>query len=110
MAGFVVNGINNSNTSTLERRYDLPSARVGLISSAYDISAGLLIIPVTYFGAHAHQPRMLAIGALVMAVGSFVMALPQFTVGLYQLGRTDSKTCDIYGKFDKLKAYLPSLY
>ena len=98
IAGFVVNGINNVNTSTLERRYQLPSSRVGLISSSYDIVAAILIIPLTYYGAHAHQPRMLALGALVMSFGSCIMALPQFTVGNYQLGPRHSDSCDVYGK------------
>lgn len=40
--GFVVNGINNVNTQSVERRFRLPSSRSGLISSSYDFAAGML--------------------------------------------------------------------
>ncbi|CAH1774950.1 unnamed protein product [Owenia fusiformis] len=88
--GFVVNGINNVNVSTLERRYQLPSARVGLISSSYDISAAILVIPITYWGAHTHKPRLLAFAALILGLGSLVMCIPQMASGLYELGAETS--------------------
>ena len=91
------------NVSTLERRYDLPSSQVGFISSAYDLSAGIFILPVAYIGTHAHQPRLLAIGALSLTVGAFVMTLPQFTVGPYELGRRKLETCDIFGRLHRTK-------
>ncbi len=55
ITGFVVNGVNNVNTTSYERRFNLPSAQVGMISSAYDFCAGIIAIPLTYYGTHAHQ-------------------------------------------------------
>ena len=99
ISGFVVNGINNVNTTSVERRFGLPSSHVSLISSAYDISAGIFVIPVSYYGAFAHQPRMLSLAAVVMSLGSFVMTIPHFTTGLYELGDTMADQCDVYGKY-----------
>jgi len=79
----MVNGINNVNTSTLEKRFELTSSRAGSISSSYDISAAIFSIPISYYGAHAHQPRMLSMAALVMSFGAFVMSIPHFATGLY---------------------------
>ena len=91
--GFIVNGVNNVNTTSIERRFNLPSAKVGMISSAYDFSAGILAIPIAYYGTYAHQPRMLAGSAFVMALGSFVMTMPHFTTGIYELGVKEPETC-----------------
>ena len=91
--GFVVNGINNVNTTTIERRFNLPSSQVGLISSAYDISAGILVIPITYFGNFGHQPRILAGGAASLAIGSFIMSIPHFASGVYETGTSVAADC-----------------
>ncbi len=96
-SGFVVNGINNVNTTSLERRFGLSSSQVSLVASSYDISAGLLTVPITYFGAFAHQPRMLSFAALTMALGSLLMSLPHFITGLYELKEVSSDQC-ITGK------------
>lgn len=91
--GFVVNGINNVNTSTIERRFELPSSRVGTISSAYDVSAAILGIIISYFGSGRNKPRLIASAAVVMSVGSFLMALPHFTTGPYQWGQNTVEKC-----------------
>ena len=97
--GFAVNGVNNVNTTTLERRFNLPSSTVGMISSAYDFAAGILVLPITYLGARSHHPRMLAIAALFMSIGSFLMSLPHFTSGPYDTaGSATAGQCDSYGE------------
>ena len=91
--GFVVNGVNNVNTSTIERRFQLPSSRVGTISSAYDVSAAILGIIISYFGSGHSKPRLIAIAAVVMSFGSFLMALPHFTTGPYEWGQNTAEKC-----------------
>lgn len=91
--GFVVNGINNVNTSTIERRFELPSSRVGMISSAYDVSAAILGIVISYFGSGQNKPRLIAMAAVVMSIGSFLMALPHFTTGPYEWGQNKAESC-----------------
>lgn len=91
--GFAVNGINNVNTVSMERRFRLPSYRAGMISSSYDLSAGVAALFVGFFGGNAHKPRLLGCAALTMALGSFVMALPQFLTGAYQPGCEKSDSC-----------------
>ena len=93
--GFMINGINNVNTATLERRFELTSSKAGLISSSYDISAAIFVIPISYYGAHAHQPRMLTIASLFMACGAFVNVIPHFATGLYDLQESQADQCVI---------------
>ncbi|KAL8589511.1 hypothetical protein ACOMHN_015897 [Nucella lapillus] len=88
---FVVNGINNVNTTAIEQRFNLASATVGLISSAYDVSAAILGLLISYFGAGRHKARMVGIAVIVSSLGSILMALPHFTTGPYSLGK-DSVT------------------
>ncbi|XP_064596760.1 solute carrier organic anion transporter family member 4C1-like [Liolophura sinensis] len=91
--GFVINGINNVNTSSYERRFGLASSEVGIISSSYDISAGILVLPISFYGLRGHKIKMLTIGLAVMALGSFLMALPHFTTGLYEWGQNETSLC-----------------
>ncbi|ELT96091.1 hypothetical protein CAPTEDRAFT_172180, partial [Capitella teleta] len=93
--GFVVNGVNNVNTASVERRFGMTSSEVSLISSSYDISAGIFVLPFSYYGATAHQPRMLAGSAVLMSLGSFVMSIPHFATDVYELKDTVSDSCDI---------------
>ncbi|KAK7479082.1 hypothetical protein BaRGS_00029674 [Batillaria attramentaria] len=89
--GFVVNGVNNVNTTSIERRFNLASARVGFISSAYDVSAAILGLIISYFGAGQHKARVVGIAVIISSAGSIVMALPHFITGPYRLGE-DSTT------------------
>lgn len=89
--GFVVNGVNNVNTTSIERRFNLASARVGFISSAYDVSAAILGLLISYFGAGRNKARVVGIAVIISSAGSIVMALPHFITGPYRLGE-DSVT------------------
>lgn len=91
--GFIVNGITNVDTTSWEVRYGFSSKTVSLITVAYDTAAGILVLPITYFGARAHQMRMLAFAALIMASGSLVMVIAHWADGVYQLGTSMSFTC-----------------
>lgn len=91
--GFVVNGINNVSTTSVERRFQLPSSRVGVISSSYDFSAAILGIFISFMGSGRQKAKWLAYASLTMAVGSFVMALPHFTAGKYEWGQNIGLSC-----------------
>ncbi|ESO98163.1 hypothetical protein LOTGIDRAFT_239068 [Lottia gigantea] len=90
---FVVNGINNVNTTSLERRFNLSSARVGMISSAYDISAAVLGLGISYFGSGKNKAKFLATAGLFMVLGSCVMSIPHFSTGLYEAGERVIMLC-----------------
>ena len=92
-----MNGVNNVNTTSMERRFNLPSAKVGLISSAYDVSAGILGVIVSFFASGKNKARWIASAGLVMASGSVVMSLPHFTTGLYELGEETKTLCSANG-------------
>ncbi|XP_054475885.1 solute carrier organic anion transporter family member 3A1 [Anoplopoma fimbria] len=78
--------------TTLERRFNLQSADVGVIASSFEIGNLALILFVSYFGAKAHRPRLIGCGGIVMALGALLSALPEFLTKQYEIGemwRTD---------------------
>ncbi len=101
--GFVVNGINNVNTATLERRFDLPSWQVAWITSAYDVVSGALSVVVGYAATSLHKPRLMSLLAFVMALGSFTMFLPHLILGPYHLGKRLMDVCASQGQSKECK-------
>lgn len=94
--GFVVNGINNVNTQSVERRFRLPSSRSGLISSSYDFAAAIFGVIISFIASGRYKARWLSGAAFAMGLGSLTMALPHFTTGLYIWGQdVSSKTCHL---------------
>lgn len=72
--------------TTLERRFNLQSADVGVIASSFEIGNLVLILFVSYFGAKAHRPRLIGCGGIVMALGALLSALPEFLTNQYEVG------------------------
>lgn len=70
--------------TTLERRFNLQSADVGVIASSFEIGNLALILFVSYFGAKAHRPRLIGCGGIVMALGALLSALPEFLTHQYE--------------------------
>ena len=59
---------------------------------------GLLVLPITYYGTFAHQPRMLSLAAVSLALGSFTMSLPHFITDQYDYGHAQDDRCVLNGK------------
>ncbi|XP_053722349.1 solute carrier organic anion transporter family member 3A1-like isoform X1 [Synchiropus splendidus] len=76
--------------TTLERRFNLQSADVGVIASSFEIGNLALILFVSYFGAKAHRPRLIGCGGIVMALGALLSALPEFLTHQYEYDAEDS--------------------
>ena len=74
--------------TTLERRFNLQSADVGVIASSFEIGNLALILFVSYFGAKAHRPRLIGCGGIVMALGALLSALPEFLTNQYEIRET----------------------
>lgn len=74
--------------TTLERRFNLQSADVGVIASSFEIGNLALILFVSYFGAKAHRPRLIGCGGIVMALGALLSALPEFLTNQYKIEKT----------------------
>nr|XP_020033365.1 solute carrier organic anion transporter family member 3A1 isoform X2 [Castor canadensis] len=70
--------------TTLERRFNLQSADVGVIASSFEIGNLALILFVSYFGARGHRPRLIGCGGVVMALGALLSALPEFLTHQYK--------------------------
>lgn len=75
--------------TTLERRFNLQSADVGVIASSFEIGNLALILFVSYFGARAHRPRLIGCGGIVMALGALLSALPEFLTNQYEYKTTE---------------------
>lgn len=75
--------------TTLERRFNLQSADVGVIASSFEIGNLALILFVSYFGARAHRPRLIGCGGIVMALGALLSALPEFLTKQYEYKSTE---------------------
>ena len=80
--------------TTLERRFNLQSADVGVIASSFEIGNLALILFVSYFGAKAHRPRLIGCGGIVMALGALLSALPEFLTHQYEYEAGDSWHAD----------------
>uniref|UniRef100_A0A8B9K2R9 Solute carrier organic anion transporter family member n=1 Tax=Astyanax mexicanus TaxID=7994 RepID=A0A8B9K2R9_ASTMX len=76
--------------TTLERRFNLQSADVGVIASSFEIGNLALILFVSYFGARAHRPRLIGCGGIVMALGALLSALPEFLTNQYEYKSIDA--------------------
>lgn len=81
--GFMVYGVISVIIPALEKRYDLSSSKSGLISSANDFGAFVILIFVGYFGERRHKPRIMGVGISLLAFGSLLFSLPQFIGGRY---------------------------
>lgn len=91
--GFAVNGINNVNTTSYERRFDLPSSSVGWISSVYDISAAICGVVIGFYGNRRKKGRILTVAFIMSSVGSLCMWLPHFLTKTYEWGQGQSHLC-----------------
>ncbi|KAG7473261.1 hypothetical protein MATL_G00093790 [Megalops atlanticus] len=80
--------------TTLERRFNLQSADVGVIASSFEIGNLALILFVSYFGARAHRPRLIGCGGIVMALGALLSALPEFLAHQYEYEAGESWRAD----------------
>ncbi|XP_033728387.1 solute carrier organic anion transporter family member 4A1-like isoform X2 [Pecten maximus] len=87
--GFIVNGVINAIVSTLEKRFELPSSKSGLIVSSNDFFACFLVLAISYYGSQRHKPRIIGVGILTLGVGSFVFSLPHFMTEMYNVGTQD---------------------
>ncbi|XP_038052230.1 solute carrier organic anion transporter family member 4A1-like [Patiria miniata] len=93
--GMTVNGFVYVVTTTLERRFNLPSVRSGSISSSYDFSVMIVITFVTYLGDRGHKPLWLGAGALLFALGSYTFTLPHFLTPFYDFRASDFELCQL---------------
>ncbi|XP_015752408.1 PREDICTED: solute carrier organic anion transporter family member 4A1-like [Acropora digitifera] len=82
--GMTVNGITGISLPALEKRFQLTSKDLGVISASNDISAILLICFVSFYGQFGNKIKWIGYGAIITAVGFFMFTLPHFIIGPYQ--------------------------
>ncbi|CAN8012708.1 unnamed protein product, partial [Ixodes pacificus] len=91
--GMVISGFVNVALPTLERRFKLQSAEVGMIVSMYNIGSLALLLPITFLGGQGHRPRLMAIGTLIMGIGSLLFSLPHFLAPQYKFSVLKKELC-----------------
>ncbi|XP_068755616.1 solute carrier organic anion transporter family member 4A1-like [Montipora capricornis] len=92
LQGMTVNGMTGINLPALEKRFQLTSKDLGLITASNDISAILLISFVSFYGQFGNKIKWIGHGAIVTAIGFFVFVLPHVIVGPYQPLLKDTAT------------------
>ncbi|XP_052777045.1 solute carrier organic anion transporter family member 4C1-like [Mya arenaria] len=91
--GFAINGINNVNTTSYERRFDLTSSSVGWITSSYDISAATCGVVIGFYGSRRRKGRILTLAFILSSLGSTCMYLPHFITPSYEWGQEKAHLC-----------------
>ena len=71
----------NGVSRTLERRFDLRSRTLGIVTSLNDVVVVAFVLFIGYFGKRAHIPRTLSLSALAMAAGAMCNSMPYFVYG-----------------------------
>lgn len=98
--GYLVNGVINAIISTLEKRFELPSSKSGLIVSSNDFIAFFLVLFISFYGGGRHKPRLIGLGIITLGIGSFIFSLPHFFTGLYSVsGGNQSVSLTQYKSF-----------
>ena len=89
-AGFAVNGINNVNISSYEKRYLLSTKQSGLVASFYDIIAGIVVC--THEPNHYHCSCYIIVVVVIIiwvisgnTVPTFIIPLKVPFIGYYAL-------------------------
>ena len=97
--GFTVNGINNVNATSYERRFEMASSSVGWISSSFDISAAICGVIIGFYGSRRNKGRILTFAFVLSSIGSTCMFIPHFITPSYEWGQGKSHLCSDTGKY-----------
>ena len=73
----------NLRTQT-KKRFQIRTVEAGLISSAYDITAVIAVLPITWFLCRVHKGQLIGISLILVGVGCFVYTLPHFISAPYE--------------------------
>ena len=76
LEGFAVNGLANAGLPSIERQFQLTSAKSSLIPASQDIGALSLILFISFIGGRYNKMMWIASGSLMMAVGSVIFIIP----------------------------------
>jgi MFS family permease len=75
--------------SSLQRQYNMPTSKIGIILSSFDIISIFSVPIVSYFGAKTNRPRLIAIFSLIYILGCGIFILPYFLGSKYIVNSSD---------------------
>ena len=72
--------------TTIETRYQLSIAELGLITTMFTAGSLVSTVVVTHFGGRptSSRPVWIAVGGIILSIGMFMFTLPQFVFSPYQ--------------------------
>ncbi|XP_039249918.2 solute carrier organic anion transporter family member 2A1-like [Styela clava] len=70
--------------TTIERRFELSTTMVAMLSSTFQIGNLTVMMFVSYYGSRSHRPRAISIGSSLVAAGFLIACLPQFIGDRYE--------------------------
>ncbi|KAG4067712.1 hypothetical protein HA402_005484 [Bradysia odoriphaga] len=71
----------NGTITTMEKRFKIPSAKMGFIATGNDITGFLLSMFIAYYGGRGHRPRWMAVGILTIVIYCLMNVIPHFLYG-----------------------------
>lgn len=67
--------------TTLQKRFDLDTTRMGVLLAANDIGYFLTIFIVAYYGGHNKHVQCLVMSSVGLGLSGFILGLPFFVYG-----------------------------
>ncbi|CAH1798122.1 unnamed protein product [Owenia fusiformis] len=71
----------SSFTSTLEKRFSLPSSKMGILMSTDNAGFVVSTVLVSHFGRHTHMPRLFFGAGCLTSLAFIIMIFPHFIFG-----------------------------
>ncbi|XP_035688122.1 solute carrier organic anion transporter family member 4A1-like isoform X2 [Branchiostoma floridae] len=88
-------GMIGATISTIEKRYQLPSSKSGLVSTIYDVAHAVAALLLTFIvKTRRGKIQGIAAGTFLLGLGHLLYSLPHFIVGPHNYGEAVRVTCD----------------
>lgn len=85
ISGGYISGI----MSSLQRQYNMPTSKIGIIFSSFDIISIFAVPIISHLGAKTNRPRLISIFALIYILGCCIFTLPYFLGAKYIVNSSD---------------------
>ena len=77
--------------TSLQRQFNMPTSKIGLILSSFDIISIFAVPIISYLGAKTNRPRLMAIFSLIYVFGCVIFTLPYFLGPKYIINSSNIK-------------------
>ncbi|XP_039272972.2 solute carrier organic anion transporter family member 4A1-like [Styela clava] len=95
LQGFGAVGLFYTTISTIEKRFDLTSSQIAVMSSTFDIAACITLPIVSYVGGKGYKPRWIGSGSILIGLGALMYVLPHFVAPTYSSLHENVSECEL---------------